>query len=88
MGTPGSPSQPAYLAIVDRGKPGLLQSLKAQLEEPGLVEVVWDRRLSSRRRGDRAVAGGPRRGDRRGEPPLTWATLGFVLVPQRAPLST
>ena len=77
MGTPGSPSQPAYLAIVDRGKPGLLQSLKAQLEEPGLVEVIWDRRLSSRRRGDR-----------RGEPPLTWATLGFVLVPQRAPLST
>jgi hypothetical protein len=79
-----------YLAVVARDWPAVFDALKAQLEEPGhvlTVEVICDRRSGPRRRGERrkqrASTPGRRQRERRGQPPDTWTTLGFVMVPQR-----
>jgi hypothetical protein len=75
-----------YLAVVARDRPAVFHGLKAQLEEPGHVEVIWDRRGAPRRRGERrkrrASTPGRRQRERRSRPPETWTTLGFVMVPQ------
>ena len=78
-----------YLAVVARNQPAVFDALKAQLEEPGhvlAVEVIWDRRRGPRRRGERRKqrppTAGRRQRERRGRPPETWSTLGFVMVLQ------
>ena len=75
-----------YLAVVARDRPAVFDALKAQLEEPGHVDVIWDRRGGSRRRGERRKRRPPtpgrRQRERRGRPPETWSTLGFVMVLQ------
>ena len=49
------PTEPANrpipcLAIVNRGRTEIFRTLKADLEEPDVVEVIWDRRVADRRR--------------------------------------
>ena len=74
-----------YLAVVARDRPAVFSALKAPLEEPGHVEVLCDRRGGPRRKGERrklqASTPGRRQQERRGQPPETWTTLGFVMVP-------
>lgn len=71
-----------YLAIVAHGTDGLYESLKTNLEEPELVEVIWDRRQGERRLERRAVGPDRRAQDRRARPPESWRSLGFILAPR------
>jgi len=72
---------PCY-AIVHRDHVEIFQTLKADLEEPDVVEVIWDRRLGERRRLARTQDAERRRGDRRGPLPEMWFSFGFVVAPQ------
>jgi len=81
----------AYVAIIDRARPGVYATLKQDFEGSHhagpRVQVLWDRRHTERRHGPGAGhAGLDRRDrDRRHEPRDTWATLGFVLAATGAP---
>jgi hypothetical protein len=74
-----------YFAVVRRGETELFRTLlHALTDNPGPVQVIWDRRSRERRQ-----RGGPgsldrRRSERRGYPPATWLTLGFVFAPYRS----
>ena len=84
---------PTWLAIVRQGQQSVFEQLR-DFENGGLVEVRWDRRAGDRRNGRRsgdAPLSQPmnqpvnqeerRGGERRGDPPAVWSSLGFVLVP-------
>ena len=74
----------ACYAIVRRDNIEIFRALKAELEEPDVVEVIWDRRVSQRRQAsmDRQTEPDRRRGERRGSPPEMWLSFGFVVAPQ------
>jgi hypothetical protein len=75
-------SRLAYLMVVQRGDEDRFRFLCSTFRDRA-VEVVWDRRMSDRRKS----AGGPsvdrRSGDRRQSLPNSWNNLGF-LVARRA----
>ena len=63
---PAIPARPApFLAVVRRGATELFETLKRSIEQPGVVEVIWDRRVGSRRRREQQRTRERRRGDRR-----------------------
>jgi hypothetical protein len=71
-----------YLAIVDRGKLEVFHILERHFaSESDVVQVIWDRRHGERRAVRAPHAPERRQGERRREPPATWSTMGFVLVP-------
>ncbi|MGH7263558.1 MAG: hypothetical protein ACREMB_01735 [Candidatus Rokuibacteriota bacterium] len=72
-----------YLAVVRRGNVTVYQFLKEHFERPGLVHVIWDRRVTSRRTTRQSTRTERRRRERRGRIPNTWAALGFRLVRQQ-----
>jgi hypothetical protein len=73
-----------YFAVVRRGETEIFRTLLRALEDqPGPMQVIWDRRGRERRqRGQPAVAE-RRRSDRRGRPATTWLSLGFIFAPYR-----
>lgn len=75
-------SQKAFLVVVGRGHLSRFEFLRRHLEEPGLVEVIWDRRLRERRHQTRPLALERRRGERRQPLPLTWTALNFLVAPR------
>jgi hypothetical protein len=81
-GSGGSDSPPPCFVIVRRGAMDTFRVLKDQLEEPNVVEVIWDRRIRERRAANRAHVPDRRRGERRGLPPEVWSTFGFVIAAQ------
>ncbi len=82
---PGSSAGPEprltpFLAIVRRGATHLFETFKQHVEKPGVVEVIWDRRVRPRRQ-VRNVAVRDRRGsDRRRAPPWAGDEREYVLV--------
>jgi hypothetical protein len=54
-----------YLMIVRRGETSLFRSLKVQLEAPGQLQVIWDRRVGERRTQAEATSSERRHQDRR-----------------------
>ncbi len=82
----GQPPVTAFVAVVQRGRVGVYETLKAEFEGEDAtrpVQVVWDRRRADRRRQAHPATVERRQLDRRGRPLHTWMTLGFVLVPAR-----
>lgn len=78
----GSPPERAqYLVIVHRAHPDVFRIFKTTLEEPGIVDVMWDRRRGERRHWRQTVAVEHRRGERRSPPLESWDLMGFVVVP-------
>jgi methyl-accepting chemotaxis protein len=76
-----APARPApFLAIVRRGATELFDALKDSLEEPGVVEVMWDRRVGPRRRREQSRARDRRRGDRRRPASIAQAGQDYLLV--------
>jgi CheY-like chemotaxis protein len=69
----------AYLAVVRRGGAAMFVALDTCLADGGL-RVVWDRRLTERRRRVQTVACDRRSGERRGPPPSSWTWPGVVIV--------
>lgn len=86
------PEQPLvpYLVVVQQNEPSLYSYLKWHMEEPGEVAVILDRRFGERRRRSEPVAGGFRRGDRRGfinpREILGMPDMGFQIFPAQGPL--
>ena len=74
---------PCY-AIVRRGQAEIFRTLKADLEEQDVVEVIWDRRVNDRRRSHESPPSERRRTERRGAAPEMWFTFGFLVAPQVA----
>src|SRR5207245_10847160 len=72
---------PCY-AIVHRDHTEIFRTLKADREEPEVVEVIWDGRHGERRRLARAHDAERRRRDRRGPLPETLLSGGVVVGPQ------
>jgi hypothetical protein len=73
-----------YLVVVPRGERATFRALEERVSSQGLVEIIWDRRVGERRKGDRRSrptdAGRRRLGDRRRTAATdTWA-LGFVVA--------
>jgi hypothetical protein len=52
------------------------------------VEIIWDRRLSDRRRSTAAAPVEHRFGDRRHAPPASWNDLGFLVARGTGDLQT
>lgn len=75
-------TRPPLLLVVRHAKRRAFEALRAHVEKPGLVHVVWDRRAYQERRlEDRPVATDRRREPRRRPPaPHSWDALGFILV--------
>ena len=57
----------AFLVVVKRDEPGLFDYLQQHFQDPD-VEVVMDRRVGDRRRGERASEAERRERDRRSGP--------------------
>jgi hypothetical protein len=72
---------PCY-AIVRRGQAEIFRTLKADLEERDVVEVIWDRRVGDRRRSRDSPSSERRGTERRGVAPEMWFTFGFLVAPQ------
>jgi hypothetical protein len=68
---------PRYLLIIRRDRPEVFAKLHPLAE--GHVTFVRDRRRGERRAQVAPVTAERRAHDRRGDPPSTWAVLGFVL---------
>lgn len=80
-----STATPTWLAIVRRGQQHVFEQLR-DFENGGLVEVRWDRREADRRSAQHGSGASTkdrerRSGDRRGDAPAVWSSLGFLLVP-------
>lgn len=77
-------TRPLLLFIVRELKNRIFRVLREYLGQPGLINVVWNRRWTGERRISRlAVTSDRRRAPRRKPPPpRTWDTLGFVLLPE------
>lgn len=77
------------LVIVQRGRLGVYETLKARFEPAGgaaLVQIRWDRRLGERRTPRQAMIPECRQGERRRAPPRRRGeTLGVVYVHPEAP---
>lgn len=67
--------------IVDRQRPELLEHLRAHFDADPDVEVVWDRRTGERRRRPTRGPAERRWFQRRGAPPESWASMGFIFLP-------
>lgn len=74
-----------HLAIVQRGRAGVYETLKERFEAGTLVEVIWDRRVAERRRAHRPVSRERRQRERRRAPPEAWTVMGFALVAKPEP---
>jgi len=73
-----------YFAVVRRGETEIFRTLLRSLEDdPGPAQVIWDRRGRERRQRRDVGMAERRRSDRRGQPPPTWLSLGFVFAPYR-----
>ena len=81
MGSTAARLIPCY-AIVRRGQGEIYRTLKADLEEPEVVEVIWDRRVGERRRSRETCGHERRRTERRGPAPEMWFTIGFLVAAQ------
>jgi hypothetical protein len=71
------------LAIVERGRVGVYQTLKEQVNATE-VHVFWDRRQAERRQRQLPLGvwrRNRRRGNRRRLPPASWAALGLMVTP-------
>jgi hypothetical protein len=68
------------LAIVDRREDALYARLTSRPWREA-VTVIWDRRLSERRRTVLPTPGGRRHRERRRAPPDAWGVLGLLVVP-------
>jgi len=82
---PASPARPApFLAIVRRGATELFETLKRSIEQPSVVEVIWDRRVGSRRRRDQQRTRERRQGDRRRASSVAQEGQHYLLVRRAA----
>jgi hypothetical protein len=79
------PSRSPYLFIVRRDDVDIFRSFKERLHAPDIAEVSWDRRAGERRTRTQPMTTERRRRERRGPPPLTWKTFGFVMVRREPP---
>ncbi|MBI2461593.1 MAG: hypothetical protein HYV61_08950 [Candidatus Rokubacteria bacterium] len=82
MGEPLS-EEAWYVLVVGRGRENLYLALKGRLEDPGQVQVVWDRRVADRRVRERRTnardeVDGQRKRDRR-RAGLLGSVVAFVL---------
>jgi hypothetical protein len=76
--------KPTYLAIVQRDRPDVIESLRRM--QAGDIRLLTDRRQGDRRTGSgRRAASERRRANRRGPLAATWETQGFIIVPVPAP---
>lgn len=77
----GTPARVAYLMVVRRGDHDRYHFLASTFRDRP-VEVVWDRRVSERRRAPDAIdqAAERRCSERRRQPPDSWSTLGFLVA--------
>jgi two-component system response regulator (stage 0 sporulation protein F) len=74
-----------FIAVVRHGQTALFDCLRRGLAEPGVVDIVWDRRTDGRRKRCLPTPTERRVGDRRGAPAPSWMLLDFVLVPVASP---
>ena len=79
MAGPSALPPSPYLAIVRRGEGVLFLALDTCLAEPGM-DVVWDRRLTERRRSAETLPSDRRTRERRGSAPPSWGWPGLVIV--------
>jgi HAMP domain-containing protein len=78
---PAAAARPApFLAIVRRGAIELFEAVKSSLEEPGVVDVMWDRRVGARRRRPQARLHDRRQADRRSEASVAGVGQDYVLI--------
>ena len=75
-------SKLAYLMVVQRGEEDRFQMLRSTFRDRP-VQVVWDQRVSERRKTVDGPSTDRRAGDRRQSPASSWNSLGF-LVARRA----
>jgi DNA-binding NtrC family response regulator/tetratricopeptide (TPR) repeat protein len=78
---PGPAALALRRAIVRRGEEELFRALEVHGDALHVGGVLWDQRLGERREASRPVPDERRRHERRGTPPPTWDTLGFLLAP-------
>ncbi len=76
----GGGERGSRLVIVQRGRTDVFRAMDENAAGPG-IRVIWDRRRTERRMSRRSVALEHRLGERRGAPPETWASLGFLVIP-------
>jgi hypothetical protein len=76
-------SKAAYLMVVQRGDHERFRLLSSTFGDRP-VEVMWDRRVSDRRKPGDGPSVDRRSADRRHSPPTSWKNLGF-LVARRGP---
>jgi hypothetical protein len=74
----------AYLMVVQRGDHDRYRFLSSTFGDRP-VQVMWDRRVSDRRRSsdDPTHPAERRSGDRRHNPPTSWDNLGFLVARQQ-----
>ena len=72
-------SEVAYLMVVQRENHDRFRFLRSTFGDRS-VAVVWDRRMADRRRSSDGPAVDRRAGDRRHDPPPSWANLGFLVA--------
>ncbi|MGH7320271.1 MAG: GAF domain-containing protein [Candidatus Rokuibacteriota bacterium] len=82
---PGSRAGPEtrptpFLAIVQRDATHLFEAFRQHVAKPGVVEVIWDRRVRPRRQVRNVAVRDRRRGDRRRAPPWAGDGRDYVLV--------
>ena len=82
MSQMGSAGERAARIVVRAGALERFATLETAFGAEG-VDVVWDRRVGERRRGNRETPreAERRRRDRRGPEPASWALLDFLVVP-------
>ncbi len=68
------------LVIVQRGNVERFRALEGAYRSNPSVHVMWDRRVRDRRQNEALVCQERRSGERRGAPPASWITQGYVFV--------
>jgi hypothetical protein len=70
----------ARLVIVRRGHFATFELLARTFADDPTVRVIWDRRMSDRRRSNDQPAADRRSRDRRRTPPPQWRTLNYMIA--------
>jgi hypothetical protein len=77
-----------FVAVVKRGATETFAVLAEHFAEQGHVEIIWDRRVTDRRREVRPSVSERRLRERRTNPTTTWSTVTYLVFPRRAEHST
>lgn len=69
------------LVIVRRGHFATYELLSRTFGDDPTVQIIWDRRVSERRRAEGALGSSERRrNDRRRPPPTQWGQLNYMIA--------